>query len=117
MLYRVGARGSRTSRSPPDSTKVEVTTGCQSAPAVQNGCLARQIQSPGAKSRIPTCSSGGFNRLPQTAQSYLRSVWRRGIARKFSPWIAESRHLTLVSKAHYKEDLDLRATPWRRLAP
>ena len=56
ILSRVGASGSSTSRSPLDSTKVEVTTGCQSAPASQNGCLARQIQSPGAKSRIPTCN-------------------------------------------------------------
>src|SRR5437016_4230690 len=73
-VVQVGARGSSTSRSPPDSTKVEATTGCQSSPAFQNGCLARQIQSPGAKSLMPTDNSGGSNLLPQTAQSYLRSV-------------------------------------------
>ncbi len=40
-----------------------MTTGCQSSPAFQNGCLARQIQSPGAKFRIPTGNLGRFNAI------------------------------------------------------
>src|SRR5438094_3213581 len=73
ILSNTGARGSSTNRSPSDSTNVEVTTGCQSSSGFQNACLARQIQSPAASSRIPTERLGVFkNKSPDgLLKSYL----------------------------------------------
>jgi predicted N-acetyltransferase YhbS len=69
-----------------------VTTGCQSSPDFQKGCLARQIQSPGAKSRIPTDCSGVFKQVyaQPTAKILLRYIRRieqgdRGLPRLDPP--------------------------------
>src|SRR5262245_24635227 len=85
---RGGASGSMSATSSPASTTVEVTSGSQSKPSCHAGCCTRQIQRPGATSRISKSvlamagSVDGFSRMLDGDLDALGAVRSPALAEK-----------------------------------